>query len=604
MTASGTPQRHCGGCGRPMAKAWAVVDEVRYCGTCYCREFRPVRCEECGRNMRTLRGATPARCKSCKTKGRCCLRCGKPVPVASLVMRDGVACPSCSRYFKAPRPCPVCGRMSQLLARDRKAGFSEPACEKCRRRGHRTCSVCHKHRPPAGVDPQGKAICRACLGRGDEPFVCPTCGNTGTPHSARRCEDCYWKDSAEKKLRDSLPLLSRLWARETFSGFMGELQARSGAHEAAVRFQYYFRFFAKLDALFDAPTALTPESLIAAFGRNGLRRYVVPHGYLLKAGLIPEFDDEVMAAAVERVRWQKMLGLAADQWYATLLRRFLQYEETRSMRYRDRGWRGEQRRITPRYITNAVRTAATFLGSTVSQGVASPQQIQQDHIDRFLVNKPGLRSPLMAFVRYLNHKERLFRPVRIPTVKRHLPPERILDPTRRTTLLATWLNPHESAVKESLICLLMILYAQTALRIVRIRLSDIAHGQDGTYRLIFGSVEIALHRRVGALMERYLAIRRKLALMEDEGENSWLFPGLNKGRHMDAGTVAGYYLPKYGVSAQTLFSTAIHYAYLHGLRHPKVLVKAFGITDQTAIKYLDMIDQRLRDEVEAKLVRG
>ena len=54
----------------------------------------------------------------------------------------------------------------------------------------------------------------------------------------------------------------------------------------------------------------------------------------------------------------------------------------------------------------------------------------------------------------------------------------------------------------------------------------------------------------------------------------------------------------------TTCATPFHYyAYLGGLRHPKVLARAFGIADYTAVRYLEMLDPRLTAEVEARIAR-
>ena len=63
-------------------------------------------------------------------------------------------------------------------------------------------------------------------------------------------------------------------------------------------------------------------------------------------------------------------------------------------------------------------------------------------------------------------------------------------------------------------------------------------------------------------------------------------------------------MKKAGVSSDQLFATSIYNAYQNGLRLPKVLVRAFGITDTTAIKYLNMLDPRLVMEIERKPLGG
>jgi integrase len=247
----------------------------------------------------------------------------------------------------------------------------------------------------------------------------------------------------------------------------------------------------------------------------------------------------------------------------------------------------------------ALRTASKFLDSIDPDMVRSVQQIEQIHLDRFLANKRGYRDSVRAFVRYLNKTQKLFKKLRIESIARNIPPNIFMDRTKYTVLLKGWLSPADDSVKEAIIGLLMLLYAQRAKQLVRLRLSDISHGHDGVYRVVFGRTEIPLDRRIGALLDRYLAVRKALAVMEESWENNYLFTGRSAGDHLTEAAVS-YYLKKHDVTAEQVFATSLLYAYLGGLRHPKVLVKAFGITDFTAIKYLNLISPRLRDEVEFK----
>ena len=58
-------------------------------------------------------------------------------------------------------------------------------------------------------------------------------------------------------------------------------------------------------------------------------------------------------------------------------------------------------------------------------------------------------------------------------------------------LLKNWLKADDAHVKESLIGLFMLLYAQTAHRTVRIKLADLRM-IDGIYHIKFGKTEIPL----------------------------------------------------------------------------------------------------------------
>lgn len=593
----------CGCCHRPMKRAQAVHDGIAYCPACYKREFRPVPCESCGETTRTPGGKTPALCKKCRSAGRSCARCGKDTPHAALILEDGrVACASCAKYFREPKACPVCGQYSIRLSRDFKAGFTEPVCPSCRRKGYITCPCCGKHRRPEGVTSDGKVVCKDCLKMDGKPWVCPKCGKEGRRHSKTRCEDCYWRESVEDRLRDAMALINRDWVRESFSKFMVELADRIGAKTAALRLEKYFLFFAVLDASFDYPDAVTPDTLTKAFGTEGLRRHAVPYGFLTGAGVLPETSEEALEAASERRAQERIMARAEGTWYLSLLGDFRLFLRLVSERYERRGWKGKRRRFGERTITSALRSAERFLAS-MGSSVTSVQQIDQPMLDSFIMQSPGYRNGVRAFVRYLNRYKKLFRKIKVETVSRNFPEGMFLDHKRHAELLGKWLNPDDGTLKESLICVLILLYAQKVKNVVRLKVSDLLHGRDGVYRVAFGKTEISLARSVCKLLDRWLVARRALSAVDDERENEYLFPGRTRGGHLTEAAVT-YYLNKHGVTAETLFATAIYQAYLNGLKHPKALSRAFGITDFTAIKYLDLINPRLRDEAEKVVSNG
>ncbi len=593
----------CDHCGKPMSKAHAVHDGKGYCQACYCRVFKPVFCEKCGATTRTPGGVGPAVCKACRTLDRQCVRCGKDVPQAGLIVGDGVACPSCARYFKEPRYCPVCGQMSFHLSRDFKNGFTEPVCQQCRRKGHITCPSCGKNRRPAGTTTDGRVVCATCLATDGKPFLCPKCGKEGRRHSAERCEECYWTDNVDNKLKGAVAMLSREWVREAFSGFIPALAERVGVHVATLRLERHFLFFAKLDACIEGPEAATEEAFVAVFGAEGLRRHAAAYGYLIKSNLINRHSANALKRAVLESKMGQLLRACEERWYNDLLIRFRDHLRRVGERYADRGWVGEKERFGPRTILGALRSASKFLDSLDPEKIRTVQQIEQVHLELFIASNKGYRDGVRAFVRYLNKTQKLFKKLEVVSISRNLPPDVFVDSTKYLSLIKEWIAATDDSIKEALIGMLMLLYAQRAKQIVRLRLSDIAHGHDGVYRVIFGKTEIPLDRRVGTLLDRYLPIRKALAVMEESWENDYLFTGRATGDHLTEAAVS-YYLKKHGVTAEQLFATSILYAYLSGLRHPKVLVKAFGIRDITAIKYLNLINPRLRDEVEMKVVNG
>ena len=545
-------------------------------------------------------------CRTCSLKDRKCMRCNKALPQAAKTFAEGAVCSTCYIHYKQPKPCPDCGFLSLRLSRNATKGFTQyPVCEYCQRKGNITCAECGKNRSPAGVRVDGKPICKSCKLRGDNPFICKTCGKNGKPHSKDTCQACYWIKYAEKRFKDSVALLTHEWSRDAFQKFYVELMTRQNPKViATTKLERYFLFFAKLDSAFDDPKIITANHLIKSLGADGLRRYSVPYSFLAKEKIIPNITHETLEESSEIRRQKLIIEHAKGTWYLPLLERFYQNLFKINERYASRGWKGENRRYVQRTITAGLRAASKFLMVvTKKHRVTSLQQIQQTDYDRFLSEHNGYRVSIRAFMRYLNRKEKLFNPLSQPTVITGLPEGIFLPRSKYEELLIAWLNPNNESLKESLICSLMLLYAQPAVRVVRLSLYDLAKRRDGSFKLAMGRTEITLDNRVGEILERYLEQRRALATMEDTENNNYLFPGRNYGGHLHEASVS-YYLKKHGVSSSQLFSTAIYNAYIGGLRHPKVLVKAFGITDATAIKYLNLIDPQLVSEVNQKVAHA
>jgi hypothetical protein len=591
----GTSSGSCGCCGRAMAKAHAVYGETRYCTTCYAREFEPAPCRDCGKQIRTPGGVTGAVCKTCRVKDRTCIRCSKLVPRSGLTVDGGVACPSCAIYFKAPRECAACGQMSLRLSRDFKNGFTEQVCGPCRNLGYINCPDCRKHRRPAGIGRAGVLVCKTCLE--SDGFICPKCHNPGRRHSKTRCESCYWTDRTEKKLGDAVALLNHEWVRIAFKGFIHELLTRIESQKSALRLERYFLFFARLDAEFSDPNAINAKGLARVFGKDGMRRHSVPFGYLVQSSIVSAPDADELSDAQDGEKIKKLIRGTVGFWYHDLMAGFHDYMFEINKRYIQRGWTGKNRRFTPHTIESNLIAANKFLAQVSSDGIMMVTQLEQIHLERFLANHPGYANVLRRFVGYLNKRVKLFKKLKIVSVATGIRQTGLLPRRKFDELLGLWLAPKDGAVKECLICLLMVLYAQAPHRLVKLKMKDIIRGSDRIYRLSLGKTEIALNPAIGDLLETYIRDRKALAIMEDAWENKWLFPGRARGGHLNAASIS-YYLKKHDVTAEQLFSTALYNAYVSGLRHPKVLVLAFGITDATAIKYMKLLDPRMRDEIE------
>lgn len=594
------PKTRCDQCGRRMEKAALVMDGKGLCEPCASR-VPLLPCVDCRRNTRKRNTDGQPFCRSCRIKGRTCARCGDPLPRASLMTTDGAVCRNChTKFYKEPEVCEVCGQMSlALIAVDRPEG-SRRACARCwqRHRGYTRCAACGLHRPPAGQLPDGRPICGSCQSQGGKRFFCPQCGMEGDKFSKDRCRACYERERVRKKVELSAILLRQPWAKTAWLAFGEELAARMIAHNALVRIDRYFLLFARMDAEFSRTTEITPEALLGIVGgREGLRRFAVPYGFLVKSQVVPEMTRDLLDDTAERVKQDALLKGIEGQWFEPVLWRFHENLLALHARYHDRGWKGKASRMKMRTVGQYLRTALTFCQMVTEHGVTTVQQITPNHLDAFQEEHRGSRDSIRAFVRHLNRREKLFTRLKVVSVPQNLPEGVFLGRDRYLALLKAWLNPSDDTLREALLGLLMLLYAQPVHRVVTLRLDDLVEGRDGQYRVALAKTEITLDPNVGAVLRRWLEKRKALMVFDHADENPYLFPGRRFGEPITTAGVT-YWLRKAGVTAEQLYATAIYNAYRNGVRLPKVLMNGFGLTKNTAIKYLNMIDPRLMDEVE------
>ncbi len=591
----------CDQCGRRMGRAALVLDGKNLCLSC-AGKVPLLPCIQCSGNTRKRNEVGQAFCRSCRTKGRTCAKCGDPLPRASLMTSDGAVCRHCYRDYKEPQACEQCGQMDLFLNSIDTPEGSRRVCAGCWRksRGYVCCAVCRKYRPQAGQFPDGRPLCKDCFQSGGKPFVCPQCGQEGFRFSSTRCTDCYDRERLTKKIDLSAILLRQAWVKDAWLAFGDSLRTRMPPEKAVMRLERYFVLFARLDAEFSRASEITPEALLKTVGgRDGLRRFAVPYGFLVKCNAVPEMTRTLLDDTAEQMRQRDMLTHISGQWYAPVLQRFHDNLLALHARYSDRGWKGKDSRLKLRTVTQYLRVATSFCQMADQQGVGMVQQITPNHLDAFQAEHRGSKESIRAFVRHLNRREKLFTKLKVITVHQDLPEGVFLSRDRYLALLKAWLSPSDETLREALTGLLMMLYAQPVNKVVALRLSALTEGPDGRYRIALAKTEIALDPNVSAVLRRWLELRKTIMPLDDAQTNPFLFPGRRYGEHITTSAVT-YWLRKAGVTAEQLYSSAIYNAYHNGARLPKVLMNAFGITKNTAIKYLNLIDPRLVDEVESE----
>lgn len=625
------PLLPCDSCNRVMQDrvySYRNAPKNGFCKTCY-DTLPKVKCVTCGKFHRTIQQEN-FECSTCKTKARKCVHCsesaylggriidGNPVCAKCtnrlLVTRpctvchngfkgsadwqeDRPVCPACQTRMKKAKPCAHCGTYSLFTDSDAKAGIHEAICISCRKNARITCATCHKSRKPAALNKDGNQICKSCHEHACNPFICPQCGCEGVKHSKSQCENCYWRGYAIKRMGSCQSLMSHCWAKDLFADFIQYLSDTHTPHYVAMRVEKYFPFFATIDAIFNTRSELDSYSLMKHFGPDGLRRFTTPYDYLAKSGEIKPLSRSEISSEQELRAHIQLVSKATGHWYEKDMNDFHTHLKTLSKKYKDRGWK-DKAKYKPRTISSSLRAALLFYQHADQCGITENRQIHQAVIDEFIDNHPGYKNPLRSLVSYLKKHGQLFRKLKIETLTKAIPEGIFIAPSKYGNLFRQWLVAEGAETKKSIIGFLMLIYAQPAMRIVRLKIEDLQKDISGVYKLAFGTTEISLDMRISELLDKYLSSREELLTIRGELENEWLFPGRKYDCHVTTASITEL-IRGFGVNSDQMFATAIFNAYQTGMRHPKVLVNAFGISSATAIKYLKLIDPRMFDEVES-----
>jgi hypothetical protein len=521
-------------------------------------------------------------CRSCRGGPKHCGECGRPLAKASRVTASGRLCGTCAARHRPPAPCAYCGTTSRHLARSRDLGLTEPACARCRRAGHINCPLCGKNRRPAGSDLISRqAVCILCLRDLGKPYLCPACGMPGQRHSRTRCVACYWRDYGSRLAEDLSGGLPG-WAAETFPGFSRALLRRHRDPRAmALRLPRYAEFMAAMAEAFPDPRHAEPSAVLDRFPPDRLRRHRPVADYLFQHVFATPPGLEEIYRHIHRRQQCRLLARENGAWHKQLLRDYHQWLQAIAARYRKAGWVGENARFVGRTVTVSLRAAVHFLQSQPEE--FSARQLTQHEIDRFLAIHPGQANALRTFAAFLNERMRLFRKLVIPYSAHPLPSP--LPYSHYVALRKQLLADSAAAPKPALVVLLALTFGLSLRRIVRLPLNCLRRSDDGLLCLRVARVDVSLPTDVARLADHYLAERKALAVFDDADRNHYLFPGRTAGRHLEEATAGEYFqrynLPVSRI-ASTFYSNAYR---LGGLENPKVLVDALGLHPARAIAY-------------------
>jgi hypothetical protein len=268
MSIDNKGQRYCDECGRSIVNAHRIYKSNEYCSSCYPRVFVPMACSRCGKQSRVHRHMTSAVvCRTCERETRRCLRCERPVWKAARIVDGHPVCGRCVTHFLDPEPCAWCGVATVHLSRAPGVGINEKICNSCRNKlTHRSCAVCRRYRPVAGLLATGKPHCQACVPGAEQTHPCPDCGSILPGNGKGKCVACLNGSRIKHDASVQVLALEKDWTRIAYREF-GQwlLREQPRKPNLAKTFNVHFSFFARYCSISASPSFESTSSLLGSW---------------------------------------------------------------------------------------------------------------------------------------------------------------------------------------------------------------------------------------------------------------------------------------------------------------------------------------------------
>ncbi len=374
--------KHCDICEKEVPRLTRRYKGEGYCPTCYSRYFKQKKCPKCGQSARLPIDDPNAICKKCMTAIPC-TRCGKTKYRIGKMTQYGPVCTPCAIYFRPPKTCPRCGTISRRLSRYYKYGITEQVCPKCGLREHGTCALCHRFRRLFTTN-LGKKKCKACLTIGEIP--CPKCGKPMPAGRGNRCEECYYKELLDKRIKINCAAILSPLLEQRFTSFGHWLRKTVGPKKAALTINNYILLFVEIGYIHrDIPSY---KGLLKIFGAGGLRRYLLPIRWMAnEVGLI-NIDEELKTKLTEQRRIKTYLNIfEADTDKHRIINNYYKILKDKL----------KLNKTSLKSIRLSLCPATRLLD-------LSPTIPRQVDLNNYLSEAPGQRASLSGFITFLNNK--------------------------------------------------------------------------------------------------------------------------------------------------------------------------------------------------------
>ena len=271
---------------------------------------------------------------------------------------------------------------------------------------------------------------------------------------------------------------------------------------------------------------------------------------LMQSGVLPLKDRQLLLFE----RWlETHLGAVADPVHAKLLHRFATWHQLRKLRAK--AAKAPLGDSTTREAHEQQIQALAFLTWLNHRGTAVNDTRQGD-LDAWQSENYFTRRASHAFLTWcMNTGSMPVLTIHSRQAERQAP----MSQHHRIRAIQRLLTEESIPLHARVAGLLVLLYAQPATRIVRLRISDIIVN-DGTTTICFGDPPTPVPEPVARLLQGYLANRINLDAATNPGSH-WLFPGQRAGQPIHPVTLRAF-LHKQGIPPQRGRTSALRHLVL------------------------------------------
>lgn len=374
----------CTECGLDQVKIWRRYKGEKFCSTCYCRLFKHGICTKCKKKARLPIFANNPICINCE-RDVPCIRCGKEKYKTGAITKYGPVCNSCSVHYRAKKKCELCGNVTKGVSKYHNLDHHLRVCPKCYSDALcETCPNCHRYRV-LQQNLNGEMVCKLCATIGK--IKCKQCGEMKPAGYGKKCEDCYWKELLEKRVKNNLKSFETNVMTNHFESFSKWFEKRKGSGFAAMKINKFLDFFLKIETKWgDIPEY---PKLLKYFTANKLRLVRLPM-FWFQEDLGMVVDHVLKEDVTEDSRSKKLRDTFLDNTVNSKIITDYYYVLMKKLK---------SKKTTIRSIRLALRPAVELLKLVDKLSSAPPTQ---KHVDKFLIQTPGQKAGITGFLNFIN----------------------------------------------------------------------------------------------------------------------------------------------------------------------------------------------------------